>query len=175
MTPRCFLTLIAFSCAPLSLPVLPAYADTAGEFLASLEGTYAGRGEAKILGDAAERISCRIENDYDPDTNKLSLSGECASTKGKDRINGGVTANGTSLSGAFVSPRSGVTVTQSSGSVDGDTMVLSASLLEEKTQSLTRVRQVISKSETGLMVEFQTYDNASGSYESNGRIDLTKR
>ena len=46
---------------------------------------------------------------------KLAVSGECASTKGKSKVNGGIVADGEDVAGNFVAPRPNLEITQSSG------------------------------------------------------------
>ena len=160
----------------LTLAFAPAAsADTAGDFLKKLEGSYSGRGTAKILGSEDERIACKITNTYDAAATRLSLTGECASTKGKNPVSGSVTASGGALTGTFVAPSSNMKVTRSSGSIEGGRMVLLTALFDEKAGNLIRVRQEISAAADGITAMFFTYDNASGEYEKSGTIEFRRR
>jgi hypothetical protein len=152
-----------------------ANAETASDFLKSLQGDYSGRGKATLIGKNAEKIACKITNTFDETAGKLVVDGECASTKGKDRISGSVTAANNTFDGAFVGPRKGMTVTQSSGSYTEGQMVLNASMIDDSAGKLTRVRQVISRSSDGIVAKFFTFDNRTQSYEESGDITLNKR
>lgn len=172
--PLMYTRLIAAVCISM-LATTPAMANEASQFLASLEGEYAGRGEAQLLGESADRIACRINNSFDASVNTLSLSGECASTKGKDAVQGRIVANGSGINGSFVSPRDSVEVTQSSGSYNNGEMILSASFFDKRVQKLTKVRQIVSRTDSGITAQFMTFDNKSGSYQPTGQINLKKR
>lgn len=149
-------------------------AQTAADFLKSLEGDYAGRGNARLIGDKSQRIACKISSVFDDSASKLVVSGECAGTQGKGTINGAITAMNDQLDGSFVSPRKGMTVTQSSGQLEGETLQLSTSMVDENAGRLVRIRQVISKTEDGIDARFFTFDNGTNSYEPSGQIQLNK-
>jgi len=163
--------------ATMTMLALPqfAQAETATEFLKSLEGDYVGRGKATIIGENSEKIACKITNTYDEAAKKLLLNGECASTKGKDKINGGVTAKNNTFDGTFVSPRKGMTITQSSGRFSGGKMILTASMVDNTAGRLVRIQQIISKSGKDIVAKFLTYDNATKTYKQSGDISLKKR
>lgn len=158
----------------LALPTL-ANADGATDFLKSLEGDYAGRGKAMLIGEKADKIACKISNTFDEAENMLVLDGECASTKGKDKIKGGVTTVNNTFEGAFVSPRNGMTITQNSGRFAGGKMILSVSMIEKSSGRLVRIQQIISKSGQNIQAKFLTYDNATSTYKESGDITLNKR
>ena len=152
-----------------------AHADTGSEFLKSLEGSYSGRGVARILGEEQSKVSCRISNSFDASASKLSMNGECAGTQGKSSVRGGVTAKDGGLSGTFVSPGSSMKVTRSSGSVNGQSMVLAATMFDERAGKLVKVRQIIRRTGSGIKIAFFTFNNASGKYEDSGSLDLRRR
>ena len=81
-----------------------AQAQTAADFLKSLEGDYAGRGNARIIGDKSQRIACKISSVFDDSVSKLIVTGECAGTQGKGTINGAITAMNDQLDGSFCHP-----------------------------------------------------------------------
>jgi hypothetical protein len=146
--------------------------QTAEEFLKSLQGEFAGRGNAIVIGDRAQRIACKISSVFDDSTSVLNVTGECAGTKGKSKINGDVAAAGDKVKGSFLSPRKGMTVTQSFGSFEGDSMQLLTSMVDENAGRLVKIRQVISKTDEGINAQFFTYSNSSKSYEPTGEIAL---
>ncbi|MGB7286390.1 MAG: hypothetical protein WBC71_05620 [Salaquimonas sp.] len=151
-----------------------AHAETASDFLRSLEGNYSGRGNATIVGDSKSRVACKINNVFSDGEDKLVVSGECASTKGKGKINGGIVAKNNTVRGSFVAPRKGMEVTQSSGSFNGSKMQLSTSMVDQEAGKLVKVRQIISKTGSGIKAEFFVFDNKTKQYEASGSIDLKK-
>lgn len=154
-------------------PVAQAKAETASDFLKSIEGQYSGRGKAKIIGDTIDTVACKIVSDFE--AGKLAVSGDCASTKGKGKVNGGITANENKVAGTFVSPRPNLEITQSSGQFADGKMELFTSMVDHQKGGLIRVRQVISRTDDGIRADFFRYDNRSKSYKESGSIDLTKR
>lgn len=165
--------MLAISLALVFFQSVSAKAETAAQFLESLEGTYSGRGKAQVIGSEMETVACRINGDFA--SGKLSVSGECASTKGKGKVNGGITAKGNSLSGSFVSPRPNVEITRSSGEFKGGKLHLSLAMMDNQVGKLMRVRQVISRTSDGMNAEFFLYDNATDTYKPSGSISLTRR
>lgn len=153
----------------------PVGAETAADFLKSLEGSYAGRGNAVVVGDETTKISCKVANHFDASAIALEISGNCASTKGKSVVNGKVVANGGKLSGSFVSARKDVTVTKTSGQFSGGKMVLTTNMLENKTGNLIRVRQHISRTDSGIKADFYAFDSKTQKYKPSGTINLKKR
>ena len=151
-----------------------AQAQTAADFLKSLEGDYSGRGNARFIGDKSQRIACKVSSVFDESASKLVVTGECAGTQGKGTISGAITAMNDQLDGSFVSPRKGMTVTQSSGQLEGETMQLSTSMVDENAGRLVRIRQVISKTEEGIDAQFFTFDNGTNSYQPSGEIQLNR-
>jgi len=147
--------------------------ETVSDFLKSIVGDYSGRGKAKVIGAKLDTIACKINNAFD--TDKLVITGDCASTKGKGKVNGEIRFVEDELSGTFVSPRPNVEITQSSGVFNDGKLILSASMLDNKVGGLTRVRQVISRSEDGLDAEFFQYDNSSKTYEPAGSMKLKRK
>lgn len=155
--------------------VQTARAETATDFLSSLEGSYSGRGEATVIGDKKSKVSCKISNVFEESQSSLVVSGECASTRGKGKISGSIVASGGNLRGNFLSPRKGMEVTQSSGSYSDGTMQLSSSMVDQEVGRLTKVRQIITRTETGIAAAFFVFDNATQTYEPSGNITLRKR
>ncbi|MEZ5870357.1 MAG: hypothetical protein R3D32_00680 [Nitratireductor sp.] len=153
------------------LDTSPALADPAGDFLAQLGGSYRGRGMAKILNrDKAEPVSCKVSNVYVAEKSELEVNGECASAQGKSKVNGSITHNGNSISGALIASVDGSTVTGSRGSLNGGELVINSNLVDNATGNLTRTRQVIRIDGGGFVAEFYSYDNKSAQYELNGTM-----
>ncbi len=149
-------------------------AETASEFLRSMEGNYSGRGNAVLIGDDTAKIACKIQNSYDAAAFKLVVTGECASTKGKGKVNGGIIALNNAVQGTFVAPRKGMEITQSFGSFKDGKMQLSTSMVDSEAGKLVKVRQVISRTDGGFEAEFFTFDNGTKAYEPSGMIKLKK-
>ncbi len=165
---------VAIVTAAFATVLVPdARAETAAEFLESLEGSYTGRGKARVIGDNLDTVACKITNDFN--AGKLSVSGECASTKGKSKVNGGISTNGDKLTGTFVAPRPNVEITQSSGEFKDGKVLLSASMMDNQVGKLMRVRQVISRTSSGLNAEFFLYDSATRTFQPSGNIVLKRR
>ena len=158
---------------PVTVPA--ARAETAAEFLKSLEGNYSGRGNAVVIGEETTKISCKLANSFDASAKALKVNGNCASTKGKGAVNGKVVAKGNNLTGSFVSTRQNVRVTKTSGQFSGRTMVLSSHMMDDKTGQLIRVRQQISKTGSGIKAVFYAFDSKTQKYKPAGSIDLKKR
>ena len=150
-----------------------AHAETAADFLKSIEGSYSGRGKAKLIGEKLDTVACKINNAFEDD--RLEVSGECASTKGKSKVNGGIVVDGEDVAGNFVAPKPNLEITQSSGEFAEGQMTLSTSMLDHQKGGLIRVRQIISRTEDGIKADFFRYDNMSKSYKPSGSIDLKKK
>ena len=150
-------------------------ADANSDFLASLSGAYSGRGTASILGDERGRISCKITNDYDDSAKRLTLSGQCASTKGKGPVRGRVSLIGGRLSGTFVTSNENTKVTRSRGRIANGKLILSTTMFNENAGRLVRLRQIIRKTGKGFTLDIHTYDRSSRSYEQSGQITFRKR
>ena len=86
-----------------------------------------------------------------------------------------VVANGDEVSGSFVSTRKDVRVTKTSGQVSGKSMVLSSSMVENKTGNLIRVRQQVSRTGNGIKAVFYAFDSKTQKYKPAGSINLKKR
>jgi hypothetical protein len=156
---------------------LPAKAseESAKDFLVSLQGDFSGRGDAILIGSKKERIACKINSAFDPEQSTLTLSGECASTKGKGEVNGNIKVVDDDVSGNFVSPRKNVRVTQSSGHFIDGKMVFVVSMMDDNVGKLIRVQQVIEKTDEGITADFFTFDNATQSYERTGQISFERQ
>lgn len=175
MMMKTILLAASLSAAVFSTAFSDARAETAAEFLKSLEGNYSGRGNAVVIGDETTKVSCKLANSFDASSKALKISGNCASTKGKGAVNGKVVAKGNKLSGSFVSTRQNVRVTKTSGQFSGKTMVLSSHMMDDKTGQLIRVRQQISKTGSGIKAVFYAFDSKTQKYKPAGSINLKKR
>ncbi len=151
-----------------------ARADTAGEFLKGLEGSWRGRGSAVIPGrEKSERISCQVTNSYEGKA--LVVSGECASTQGKTSVSGRLNHSGDAVTGSFINAFKGASMTKSSGSVSGGRLTVSSNFVENATGQLARTQQVIRKAGSGFKADFFVFDNASGAFEPAGSITFSQK
>jgi hypothetical protein len=159
----------------LMLVAYPAKAD-AGAFLRGMEGSYRGSGTAKIPGrDKLENVSCRVSNSYDGNTNILAITGNCATTQAKNVVRGELKHDGNNVTGSLIGAVDGLSLTKSSGTLNGNQLVVSSSFVSNNTGRLTRSRQIISRTGSGFNTQFYTFDNKSGSFIKAGSINFTSR
>lgn len=150
----------------------PAHAADGASFLKELEGSWRGRGSAWLPGrKAPERVTCQVTNRYDGGS--LVVDGECASTQGKTKVSGKLTSSGNSVSGALLNAFEGATITKSTGSIEGERLVVSSNFVNDATNQLTRTRQVVKLGSGGFTAEFFTYDNGTGKFEPAGDISFS--
>jgi hypothetical protein len=143
----------------------------AGAFLQSIEGSWRGRGTAKIPGrENAERITCQVDNQFLEADKALEISGNCATTQSKSGVSGRLSYSGDSISGALIGNFEGSTITKSEGNYAGDELVVSTNFVDNTTGNLTRSRQVIRKTGPGFEAEFYTFDNRQGKFVKSGSI-----
>ena len=149
-------------------------AESAGEFLKSLEGHYRGRGSAEITpGRPAERVACQVSNRYDAKASALVVEGNCASTQGKSKVDGRITHQGNDVSGMLISSLD-ASVTKSTGYMKDDRLRVFTSFVENVTKKLTRTLQVISHADNGYEADFYVFDNKSGKYEKSGHMSFSR-
>ena len=152
------------------------HAQGISEFFASLEGSYKGRGKAVPEGGTKPiSISCRVKNSYVAAGGKLQVSGSCASTQGKTDVRGSIKHNGSTVSGAFISPFSNMSLTSSNGSYSAGKLDVVSNFTVNETGELRRMRQIIRKSGAGFRADFYSYQNATRKYKAVGSIEFTKR
>lgn len=156
------------------LSIIPstAYSDTAGDFIKSLAGKYSGKGTAEVIPGKRDRVSCKITNSFSSETTQLAMDGLCASVRGKGNVSGSIEIINGEIKGSFINGNSDIVVTQSSGQMSGAKLVLSSSLMDQKVGKLSRMRQIISKTDTGFVTDFYVFDNKSGKYEPSGSLTL---
>jgi hypothetical protein len=147
----------------------------AGSFLRSIEGSWRGRGTAKIPGRRdVERVICQVENAFLAADSALEINGNCATTQSKSSVSGRITFSGDSVSGSLIGNLDGATITKSDGSYADDELVVSTNFLDNATGDLTRSRQVIRKTEAGFEAEFYTFDNRQGKFLITGSIRFSR-
>ena len=160
----------------LQVQTMPAFADShdLSAFLASLDGSYKGKGKAKISPAAEpQKIVCRVMNSFMDETATLHLVGNCASTQGKVKIDAEFSVVDGKFQGSFLAPIANSKVTKSDGVLVDGSLVVSTSYVNNGSGSLTRVRQIISPDEEGgFHATFLQFDNAAGDYLETGSVEF---
>lgn len=149
--------------------------ETPKTFLETLNGKFKGRGEAVIeISNSQERVSCKLDNALDNQSNILNVSGVCATTQGKASVDGKLEIKEGKVVGTFISPFKDSEITQSSSVYDSGKLVLSTSFVNKNTGNLSRMRQIVeSNSKGGFNSTFQKYDNASKAYKDTGFVSFS--
>lgn len=150
-----------------------ALADTTDKFLQELAGKYSGKGVAEIVGAKRDRIICKVENTFDSTKGELSLSGNCASVKGKGAISGKISHVAGKLKGVLMSGAN-VEVTKSSGRIVNNKLELSTYTVDKNTGNLSRIRQIITKTKIGISADFYRFDNKLGAYQKVGNLVMKR-
>lgn len=174
LTRRASLAIAIMASFAFAVPV-SANADP-GSFLKSLEGEWRGSGLYRFEGRRTdERIRCRVTNTYDAATQRLSLTGSCATAQLKNSVEGYLTEDGGKVSGALLGTLDGSRMTKSTGSVKGNQLVVLANFVDNATGTLYRSQQVIRRTGKGFEADFYWYDNKLGKFAKSGSIDFTSR
>ena len=148
----------------------------AGSFLKSLEGKWSGNGYYRFEGrETDERISCRVLNEYDEAEGRLSLTGSCASAQIKNSMEGYLATDGDKVSGVLLGMLDGSRLTKSSGSVNGDRLVVLANFVDNATNTLYRSQQVIRRTDKGFEADLYWFDNKLGEFSKSGTIKFSSR
>ncbi len=151
-----------------------AWADAASLF-ERMDGSFRGRGIAIITsGEERQRVTCQLRNQYDG-TAKLKVSGRCATSQGARRVSGEISHAGNRLSGAFLAPTANAQMTKSSGRTQGEAILLDSTFVENNSNKLIRVRQVVRMTSGGFRSDFFTYDDQAKDYVPAGAVDFVRR
>ena len=165
--------------ASIMLVAHPAFAEgiSPAEFLGSLSGEFQGKGEALMsVTQEKVRIQCKLENTYDTAKQQLYLSGKCATTQGKRKIDGTLTIVEDSIKGSFLSPSSDSEITKTSSVFKDGQLVTYISVVNKTSGALTRIRQILSvQDENRFKSRFQRFDNASDQYHDTGVVTFIRR
>lgn len=149
--------------------------ETPKSFLERLDGSFRGRGEAVVeLSNRQERISCKVDNRLNDQAIVLSISGVCATTQGKAKVDGKLELIDGKVVGSFISPFKNSEITQSSSDYKDGKLVLSTSFVNKDTGNLSRMRQIVeSDQQGGFNSTFQKFDNATGNYKDTGYVEFS--
>lgn len=174
MVHRLTLVVLVAGLAGMVLPAAAA-AEAAGNFLKAMEGSYRGKGTARLFGrESEENLVCQVDNRFDAGAKALIVSGNCASTQAKSAVSGKLSYSGSNVSGALIGSFEGATITKSVGTVSGGQLVVTTNLVDNTTGNLTRTRQVIELSQRGFVARFFTYDNAKARFELSGSMAFSR-
>ena len=146
------------------------------EFLGSLSGVFQGKGEALIsVTQETVRIQCKLDNSFDKAAEKLSISGICATTQGKRKIDGTLSVVEASIKGSFLSPSSDSEITKTSSVFENGQLVTYISVVNKTSGALTRIRQILSVGDKNSFTSrFQRFDNASDEYHDTGVVTFIR-
>lgn len=169
-----------FSCVLFTSAIVvtgtAAHAVDATSFLKGLDGAFRGRGKAIYAnGKKTVNVSCQIANQLSSDGNDLKITGVCATTQGKAKVKGRLKLSGSKFSGAFFSPSATMKLTKSYGVVKGDALTMTSFFIDNSSGALTRIKQVVQKTNAGFSSSISTYDNASKKYKTSGTIKFKKK
>ena len=153
-----------------------AHAGKADAFLSSLQGEWRGRGTVRISSAKKKtRVSCVIKSVLKKSSRQLVNTGRCATAQGKSRVSGTLkySKDGEKLDGVFFSSTDGVKVTRSSGVISGNTMVLTANLLEVSIGKISKSRSTIKRfGKNKYTLSISIFEN--GKWSSSGSISFKK-
>lgn len=169
-----------FSCVLLISAVFAtgtsAHATDAASFLKGLDGSFRGRGKATYAnGKKTVNVSCQIANHLSTDGSDLKITGVCATTQGKANVKGRLKLLGSKFSGAFFSPSVTMKLTKSYGVVKGNALTMTSFFVDDRSGQLTRIKQVVQKTNAGFSSSISTYDNASKKFRTSGTIKFKKK
>ena len=152
-----------------------AYAG-ASDLFTKLDGKFRGSGTS-IAGtnNKKVRISCQLTNSYDKAAGKLKMTGKCASSQGSRKVNGTITHAGNKVTGTYISLRSSIKITKTSGKIGSNSVSVYASFVDENSGSLGKIRQVIQLTDGGFQANFFAFDNKTKKYKSVGVISFKRK
>lgn len=149
--------------------------DSPEKFLQGLNGEFRGRGEAVIeISNTQERVSCKLDNNFNAEQKTLSIVGVCATTQGKAQVDGKLSLVNGKVVGSFLSPFKNSEITQETSSYNDGKLTISTSFVNKDTGNLSRMRQiVVSNSSGGFNSTFQKFDNAADGYKDTGYVEFS--
>ncbi len=150
-------------------------ADTAENFLEALNGEFRGRGKAVLeLSNRQERVSCKLDNNFDAENKVLNIVGVCATTQGKAEVEGKLSMVNGKVVGSFLSPFRNSDITKESSNYDKGKLIISTALVNKDSGNLSRMRQIVVNNPDGSFNStFQKFDNASGVYKNTGYVEFS--
>ena len=157
-----------------------AMANTASLF-SKFSGEFRGSGTSVTGTDGKKRrISCQLTNTYDPkpgnkSSGNLKMRGKCASSKGSSLVKGTLSHIGSKVSGTYISLRSNVKMTSSSGKAGKRSMTILSAFVERGNGKLIKLRQVLQLTRGGFQANFSTFDNKTKKYEPVGIISFKRK
>jgi len=157
-----------------------AFADTASLFK-RFSGDFRGSG-ISVVGASGKkvRITCQLTNTYSKDaqdksSGQLKMNGKCASSQGARVVKGTISHTGDAVTGTYISLRSDVELTKSTGTVSSNSLAIFSYFVDGMTGNLTKIRQVLKLTGKGFQADFFSFDNKTKKYESAGTISFKRK
>lgn len=152
-----------------------AYAG-ASDVFTKLDGKFRGSGTSVVGSkDKKVRISCQLTNSYDKASGKLKMAGKCASSQGSRGVKGTITHAGNKITGTYISLRSSIKITKTSGKIGSNSVSVYASYVDESSGDLGKIRQVIQLTSSGFQTNLYAFDKKAKKYESVGVISFKRK
>lgn len=161
----------------LTVVTQPTSAYSAGaDVLKAMSGTFSGSGfTLKNVKGEKQRVSCKLSNRYSKGSDKLTVSGKCASTLGSQIVKGGLTAKGNKVSGQFLTPSNFGRLKASSGSAKSRSIRMNATFVDRKSGENYKTAQLLELTKSGFKASFYYFDKSSKKYKAAGAIIFKKR
>ena len=103
------------------------------------------------------------------------MNGKCASSQGARVVKGAISHKGDVVTGTYISLRSDVEMTKSTGNVGSDSLAIFSYFVDAMTGNLTKIRQVLKLTGKGFEADFFSFDNKTKKYESAGTISFKRK
>lgn len=157
--------------------IMPSSANAgATDVFSKLDGSFKGSGTSLAGSDGKKRrVTCSLTNTYKKSTGKLTMRGKCASSQGSIGVKGSISHKGNAVTGTYISLRSSLKNTKSSGKVGKNSISIYSSFVDKKTSKLIKVRQVIQLTGSGFQTDFQAFDSKSKKYKPAGVISFKRK
>ncbi|MEM7303653.1 MAG: DUF1579 family protein [Pseudomonadota bacterium] len=171
-------TAVCLLAATMLCAHLPNNAQAAGAkaFLEKMQGKWRGRGKVKATPTAkSRRVNCTITGTLNEGTRKLENAGLCATAQGRQRVSGsiGYSADGSKIAGVFFRQSGDVQVTKSRGTVSGNTLLLTSTLVGARAGRLVRTRTTVKLSGSKKFTISVSANEGKG-WENLGSISFRK-
>jgi len=146
------------------------------EFLKNLDGKFRGRGLAVLpVSEREERVSCQIENAFDDENKKLSITGRCATTQGKIDVSGELLIKEDGeIEGVFISPSEDVVLKESNIGIIDDTLIISTVTYDKKKDKRSKTKQIVKIDEPGqkFTSNFELFDEEKDAFLPIGTLEF---
>ncbi len=148
--------------------------DASMDFLKSLDGKFRGRGIAVLpVSGREERVSCQLDNVLDEESQKLSITGRCATTQGKMEVSGEllIKSDG-NFDGIFISPSKDMELKESIISFTENALTISTTTLDKRNGKTSKAKQIVNLDEagSGFSSVFEYFNATKNEYQSLGTL-----